>query len=358
MARPAKWKAMVQASADEACLAVRLYNDPAERRAFEAFVVHMHMAWLYLLHAELTREDIDYRYRDPKNPRWLMKVDGEPKRWELAKCVSERLPANDPVRANLEFFIALRNRIEHRYAKHQETLALAVAGHCHALLINYEQRATTQFGADQSLAIRLRFPLFVGTFSTEGEQALLRLRSELPKPLQRFIADYHASLDPATANDSRFDFRLRVTLELANRDPDAMAVQFTRFDDMTPEQRSAVEEMGKTGQVIVREQKRAVANFGRLKPSQACQRVAERIPFRFTQNDFTLAYKALDVRPPTGSKHPERTKEQFCVYDAAHNDYTYTEAYVAHLADKLATNEGFREVVGRAPTPKAVRQAS
>ncbi|MDP9219569.1 MAG: DUF3644 domain-containing protein, partial [Actinomycetota bacterium] len=100
---------------------------------------------------------------------------------------------------------------------------------------------------------------------------------------------------------------------------------------------------GKTGQVIVREQKRAVANFGRLKPTQACKQVAERIPFRFTQNDFTLAYKNLGVRPPNTSRNPERTKEQFCVYDAAHNDYTYTEAYVTHLADKLATEDSYQD---------------
>jgi len=37
---------MVDASRDEAQLAVRLYNDPAEARSFEGFVVHMHLAWL------------------------------------------------------------------------------------------------------------------------------------------------------------------------------------------------------------------------------------------------------------------------------------------------------------------------
>jgi hypothetical protein len=52
----------VKASRDEASLAARLYNDAAEVRSFEGFVVHMHLAWLYLLHAELTRDDVDYRY--------------------------------------------------------------------------------------------------------------------------------------------------------------------------------------------------------------------------------------------------------------------------------------------------------
>jgi hypothetical protein len=45
MARPPRWHATLDASADEACLAVRLYNDPAEPRCFEASTVHMHLAW-------------------------------------------------------------------------------------------------------------------------------------------------------------------------------------------------------------------------------------------------------------------------------------------------------------------------
>lgn len=46
LARPPRYKQMVDASRDEACLAVRLYNDPTEPRSFEGFVVHMHLAWL------------------------------------------------------------------------------------------------------------------------------------------------------------------------------------------------------------------------------------------------------------------------------------------------------------------------
>lgn len=43
-----------------------MYNDPAETRAFEAFVVHMHLAWLYLLHAEFLRDGTDFRYWDKR----------------------------------------------------------------------------------------------------------------------------------------------------------------------------------------------------------------------------------------------------------------------------------------------------
>lgn len=207
---------MLDASVDEACLAVQLYNDPSQARSFEAFVVHMHLAWLYLLHAEMTRDETDFRYHDKNHPRRLVRVDGEPTRWELAKSVEHRWgdPA-EPVRANLDFFISLRNKIEHRYARRQEYLALALGGHSQALLLNYEEELTSQFGPRHSLATRLRFPVFIGTFTTEGEAAIRRLRSRLPKGLQRFIAHYHAGLASSTEQDRRFEFRMRVTLELA-----------------------------------------------------------------------------------------------------------------------------------------------
>lgn len=47
MAPQPRFKQMLAASRDEAQLAVRLYNDPAEARSFEGFVVHTHLAWLY-----------------------------------------------------------------------------------------------------------------------------------------------------------------------------------------------------------------------------------------------------------------------------------------------------------------------
>jgi hypothetical protein len=93
---------------------VRLYNDPAEPRCFEAFAVHMHLAWLYVLHACFIRDGVDYRYWDATKKRRLVRIDGELKRWELQRSVEEHWPDGGPVSANLDFFIRLRNRFEHR----------------------------------------------------------------------------------------------------------------------------------------------------------------------------------------------------------------------------------------------------
>jgi hypothetical protein len=348
MAMPTRWQSMLDASAAEACLAVKLYNDPAQARSFEAFIVHMHLAWLYLLQAEMTRDRVDDRYPDSRHPRRFIKVDGEYKRWELAKAVTHRWPdPRDPVRANLEFFIALRNKIEHRYARQQENMALALGGHSQALLLNYEEETTAQYGPKYSLATQLRIPVFIGTFTPEGETALRRLKATLPKGLARFITDYQSGLDPSTGEDRRFEFRMRVTLELAKKDPEATAMQFSRLDDLTPEQREAVEEMGNTGRVIVREQQRGVVNLGYLKPGQVVEQVAASIPFVFKQDHFVQAWRNLDVRPPTNATRPDRTTEKYCFYDKTHGDYVYTPAYVKHLSSLCATAEGFVQATGR-----------
>lgn len=353
MARPPRWQTTLDASVEEACLAVRLYNDAAEARSFEGFVIHMHMAWLYLLHAEFIRDDVDFRYWDPQLNRRLLRIDGEPKRWELERSLKERWPSDgDPVRANIALFIRLRNRLEHRHAHADEALMLNLAGHAHALLVNYESELTEQFGANQSLALRLRLPIFVGTFSPQGEEALRRLRKSLPAELRSFVTDYEAGLDDEVIADSRYEFRLRAMVELAPKDPDAIAMQFTRYDDMTEEERQFAEELGRRGQVIIRDRKQSVSGLGRLMPTPAAAAVEAGLPYVFNLSHFTEAWKRKKIRPPNGDPNPSRTNSDFCEYDEPTKSYRYTTAYVKHLISKCSTPAGFREATGREPRLK------
>lgn len=348
MARPRKHWPMVEASRDEASLAVRLYNDPAEVRSFEGFVVHMHLAWLYLLHAEFTRDGVDHRYWRRDKPHLLEKVDGEPKRWELAKSVREHWSDDqEPVRANIEFFIGLRNKVEHRFAREQQALAAAVGGRAQALLLNYEAELTAQFGVASSLATRLRFPVFIGSFTAQGEKALLQLRKGLPASLRTFIADYHADLDPAVTDDPRYELRLRVLQELAPKDPDALAIQYTRYEDLTPEERTAAETLGRKGNVIIKERLRNVAGADELSPKQVVAAVQARIPYRFNLDDFQRAWKKLHVRPPSKDPNPQRTDERYCTYYHRHRDYGYRPAYLQKLVRECSTAEGYERLTGK-----------
>jgi hypothetical protein len=51
-------------------------------------------------------------------------------------------------------------------------------------------------------------------------------------------------------------------------------------------------------------------------------------------------------------KARSRTDERYCIYDEAHGDFVYTQAFMDLLVDNCRTEEGFREVIGTMPRQK------
>lgn len=350
MGRPAKWRTNVKSAIDEVCLAVRLYNDPAESRAFEGFIVHMHLGWLYLLHALFMMNGVDFRYWTNTSPKRLMKVDGEPKLWELERSVKERWSDPvEPVRANLEFFISLRNKIEHRPTRIQQSLALSLAGQCQAMLLNFEDEVTSQFGADLTLASRLRFPVFIGTFSEQGRETLKALQKKLPSDLKRFIATYHDSLSEEVQEDSRFSLQLRVSLSHAKPNQSDLAIKFERFDELSAEEREAVLSEQRLGRVVVRDRLRDVGNLEGYKPLEVVAEVNKRIEFTFHRGHHDAAWRKHGVRPSWNSDYLERTDERYCTYNSTFRSFIYTKAWVDKLVGQCSTREGFLNFIGREP---------
>ena len=129
-------------------------------------------------------------------------------------------------------------------------------------------------------------------------------------------------------------------------------MQFTRYEDMSEEERAFAEEMGRRGQVIVREQKRPVSGLGRLMPKAAAAEVEAGIPFVFNVSHFIAARKRKGVRPSNGDLNPDRTNSDFCEYDEPTKTYRYTRAYGSHLIKKCSTEKGFEDITGVTPRPK------
>jgi hypothetical protein len=160
----------------------------------------------------------------------------------------------DPVRANLGFFIGLRNKVEHRYARHHGAMAVAV-GRSPGLPPQLREELTAQLVSRPPWPPDC-VPGFIRSFTEDVEKALQRSRSRLPAALRTFIADYDAGLEDSITSDSRYERRLRVLQDLTPKtDPDALAIKFTSFDDLTAEERRAVEGIGRQGFVAVREQR-------------------------------------------------------------------------------------------------------
>jgi hypothetical protein len=339
---------MVQASKAEALLAVEFYNTTGERRSLEGFVVHMHLAWTYLLHARLAQSSVDYRYwhKRPDGRRCLVRVDGEPKTWDLAHCVRERWPTpNAPERRNLEFFIGLRNRIEHRY---QEAIGLAVAGHAQAMIVNYENELVRAFGPDEGLGRRLRFPVFVSSITAEGIDAVKRIRARIPARVLRYISEFHDGLEAGIAEDPRFEFRVHLVPQVGPKGDADLAVKFVQLKDLDPVARASLESLGKTGLVAKQVKHEPVQNLGRYKPHAVVERVAAEVG-SFNMADHTAAWKRHGVRPSRGASDPAATDARYAVWDEPHGDYLYTQAWVAKLIKEVrASSSSERATTSRA----------
>jgi len=341
---------MLKGARDEAVLAVELYNQPTQPRRLEGFYVHIHLAWLYLLHAKFRRDGVDFRYRRPDGR--LERVDGEPKTWELARCVEDEWPAVHPVRKNLELTVALRNKIEHRFTS-MDAVAEVTAGYAQAMLINFETTLTDEFGVGHSLARRLRFPIFLSSITTSSMEESLRQQARVPAAVRNLLAEFEAGLGEEITGDQRYEFRIRLIPHTGPRSDSDLAMSFIREDELNDEQREVLAVLGRSGTVIVRQQIRSVASHGLMRPGAAAAAIEARIPFKFSvYGPFPRAWKALKARPSQDSSTPERTDERYCTYDEPHGDYLYTPAFVDKVVRNCRTASKFRNFIGRDPVAK------
>ena len=342
---------MVVAARDEALQAVEIHNSPTSPRPLEGYLVHMHVAWLYLLHAGFEKAGVDYHYRQPNG--WYVKVDGEPKSWELQRCVETRWgDINDPTRANLELTVKLRNKIEHRY---ERGLQVASYGFTQALIINFETELIT-FGATYSIADRVHLPVSLSTFSREGAAALAKAQMELPEKLRDFFIDYRGGVSEEVRSDRAFEFRIEIMQKRAPASEADVAVSFVRIEDLSEDELEAYEALERTGRVILRDKIRDVANAGWMKPAVAAGKVQATLGQRFHPSaEFPKAWAFYGVRPPTTATGDERaiTDPRYCRWDAAFEGYVYSSAFVRLLETELADPERFEEVIGWAPKPIA-----
>jgi len=351
MAPRPQWHHTMQEARRQACLAIDFYNRPGDRRSYLDFVVHMHLAWQNLLHADRMRRQEPIFYRE-KNGRYVKNPDGTRRTWDLAECLKREFTDADPVRQNIAFFIGLRNQIEHRF---QDAFMATTGPHAHAYVINFEAELVKRFGKACSLADELRFPVFVQALTPEGVDAHNKARKKLPQAAWNYIAKFEANLDPAVAGSEKFVYRLQLTPIKGPKTEADMAVTFVNQKDLTDIEVEALRKDGKAGTVFVTEKQREVGLLDMMLPKAAAQAVEGQIPFEFRTNHFARTWKTLKVRPDGKSRHPERTLTHYCVYVDAIKQHVYTPTYVQKLVELLSTEEGYKATVGTAPNRKVTK---
>ena len=338
--------------AKSACLsAVENYNKPGAAFRTRAYTMLMVVAWTSLFHAIFYRRHQKPWYRESGTGRGIRykKVDNEPFHWELSECLRRYYgDANPPQRMNLKFMIALRNKIEHKY--HPE-LDPALYGECQAMLMNFEDLLTKEFGDAQAIAAQLAVSLQFSTLRPEEqEKALHRLQTSQARDLLSFIERFRANLTPEILQSSAYSMRVFLLPKLTPRESNAdLAVEWITYDKAKPE------EMKKLKKIItlIREKRVPIVSEGLLKPTDVVEQLSECLPFQVSMHTHTKAWKAYEVRPATDAAEKSYTRSEFCVYDQLANSYGYKPAWVKYLCRKLKDEQEFERVTGRPPVLKA-----
>ncbi len=280
--RKGKTKSLLESSIDCALLAVEIYNKPRAPFRVETFVTHMIMAWTRLFQAHFNFTIGETYFYKEKNGRYKL-VDGEKKAWELKTCISEYGKLSQPVKTNLDFFIKLRNKIEHRTIDKDE-IGLSIFGECQSLLYNYENELIKLFGEDYAINESLAYSLqFSKIRTTQQKEASKQLLSNEYRDLMEFIKKYREHLRDDIFQSQEYSIKLIQIPKIANTSKNDLTVEFVNWNVLSEEDKEKYEKLN----AIVKDKviKREAINIGKLKPNLVLESVKNISGTKLSHND-------------------------------------------------------------------------
>lgn len=347
-------KALVEKARETALLAVETYNRPTASFRSGAYVVLMIIAWTSLFHAIFLRKGIMPYYRKLRS-RQYDRIDGEPRRWELKECLQQQYKANSPAdRRNLEFFIGLRNKIEHRSLAEVDP---EVFGECQAMLLNFESLLVSEFGDRYAIRGGLTFALQFSRVAPKSSSALAaKATAGAFKAIKQYVETFRSSLSADVQNDLAYSFKVFLVPKIGNHaNKDSVAVEWIKYDPSKPEEMRQYEKVV----AMIKPKEVQIANLGLLKATQVAQHVAAKLGKRFTNYDLKLCYEHFKIRPPNGAPDPSACNPQFCVYDDLHKDYCYKREWATFLVQKLSDPVLYKNIIAeRKATAKSIESRS
>lgn len=325
-----------------AMAAVDAYNRTGPRFRTAQYLVMITIAWTALFHALFYRRGRRPWYRRKTAGVRYVKIDGEPKHWDLSECLKQYHGSNNsPERQNLEFLIGLRNKIEHR---HLPELDAALYGECQAALLNLEELLTSEFGFRYALMDQLAVSLqFSQVVPSEKRKAVHALARGGAKTVTEYVERFRGKLPATVLNSMKYSFNVFLVPKVTNRKAMAdAAVEFVKVDEANDGELQRLEKLN----VLIKEKHIPIANIDMFRPSQVVEQLQDGVPYAVTMHTHTCAWRHYGVRPASNSLHPERTRSEYCVFDNVHQDYVYTKAWIGMLAKELSTPAGYNRVVG------------
>lgn len=341
---PKNVKKSLEKALDSSLLAVETYNKPAIKFKSGGYIVLMVIAWTALFHAIFFKQNKKPFY---KTNNRFDKKDGDFCYWELRTCVSNYFGAdhNNPIRKNLEFFIPLRNMIEH---KSIPELDPDIFAECQALLLNFDRIIEKEFDEKFCLRECLSFALQLYPSSKSLNNAVID--NPTNKPIVDFIKTYRSAITADVLNTGEYSFKAFLIQVANHQSKNALPIQFVAYDKLDDAQKNNVNRIA----ALVKNKfvQVPVTNKGLLKPGIVVERIQKalgnlkinkngRDRDKFNQDAHTRCWKKYEVRPEKNAANPEHTKSQYCIFDQPNGTYLYTEEWSDFLIEELSTEENF-----------------
>jgi hypothetical protein len=352
---PYNVKKCLEKAIDSSLLAVETYNKPATSFKSGGYIVLMCIAWTALFHAVFFKRKIKPFYRKADGLRFLI-VDGDYKYWELNTCLEKYYitNTNDPIRKNLEFFIRLRNKIEHKSLPEIDS---NIFGECQAMLFNFDNFIEREFGEKYCIREALTFSLQL--FPSRKTLSGSIKPSSVTTQILHFINQYRSSISTEIIESGHYSFKAFLIQISNHANQEALPVQFVQWDKLSEEEKNAAKRVAAL--VQQKQTEVPVINANLLKPKEVVKQVQERLGNRqvqkagknidyFNMHTHSKAWKRYNIRPSNNSKSPSKTNKEYCIYDKAHNDYLYKPEWVSFLADKLGNDEEYRSLFNNEST--------
>jgi hypothetical protein len=286
-------------------LAVMIFNSGGYRFKTEIFAVLANIAWTYLLHEHYERRGIQ-----------VFNADG------TTFALSYMLSRPDcflskGIKNNLLALKTIRDEVEHKILGRSDVKWLPLFQAC---CLNFDNTLVSWFGSrvtlQRELSIALQFA------KLELEQAAQISAYDVPPNITALDALLKKDLKDEDLDDLEYQFRVVYTFDSASKGK-------AHIHFLSPDS-----EEGKTVQNVLQKFKIADELY-RYKPGDVTRLVRKASGKSFSVHDHTMAWQRHKVRPATGSRSPDKTNRDFCIYHTAHRDYTYNDRWIELLVTEL-----------------------
>jgi len=295
-------------------LAVQVFNSPALRFKAEVFTMLANVAWTYLLHEHYERKKVKIVGNDGRS---LL----------LSQMIGRQdCPLSKGMKENLRALKVLRDEVEHKLLGRADTKWLGLFQAC---CLNFDKAICDLFGPRLTLSHDLSFAIQFTKMNLEQLATLNRY--EIPAHIDAVDARLTEGMTEAQIADLEYQFRVVYT-------QDAVTKSRAHFQFVQPDSAEGKD----IRNVLV--QHRLADHLYPHKPGQVVSRVREKSGKAFTQHNHTQAWRKYGARPQQGAAQPENTKRDYCVYHAAHKDYTYSDQWIEHLVAEVSDEQKFADL--------------